>query len=85
MYLVMVQIQFASIKKKRIGRPEHSLTPQPPTSDNISFLSYPHPSSLKVDVIYVSHPKCQAESQPTLSTSEKVRSPNVVSLFKTVL
>ena len=28
-------------KKIKIGRPEHSLTPQPPTSDNISFLPYP--------------------------------------------
>ena len=27
-------------KKKQIGRPEHSLTPPPPKSDNISFLPY---------------------------------------------
>ena len=41
----------------------------------------PHP--LKVDVIRVSPPKCQAaESQPTLSTPEKMRFPNVASLFK---
>ena len=38
--LVMVEIQFSLIK---IGRPEHSLTPPPPTSDNISFLHYPPP------------------------------------------
>ena len=28
-------------KKIKIGRPEHSLTLQPTTSDNISFLLYP--------------------------------------------
>ena len=27
-------------KKIRIGGPEHLLTPNPPTSDNISFLPY---------------------------------------------
>ena len=37
---------FFNNKKKRIGRPEYSLTPPPPSphpfsSDNISFLSYP--------------------------------------------
>ena len=32
---------FFNKKKKRIGRPEHSLTPHPDTSDNISFLSTP--------------------------------------------
>ena len=42
-------------KKRKIGRPEHSLTPHPPTSDNISFLPYPSPP-LKVDVICVSPP-----------------------------
>ena len=26
------------VNKIKIGRPEHSLTPPPPTSDNISFL-----------------------------------------------
>ena len=45
-------------KKIKIGRPEHSLIPHPPTSDNISFLPYrlppPSPLPLKVDVIYVS-------------------------------
>ena len=36
-----------------------------------------------MDIICVSHPKCQAaESQPTLSTPEKMRSPNMVSLLK---
>ena len=37
----MVQIQFSL--KKKIGRPEHSLTPTP-TSDNISFFPYPPPT-----------------------------------------
>ena len=32
-------------KKIKIGRPKHSLTPYPPTSDNISFLPYPSPPS----------------------------------------
>ena len=42
-------------KKIKIGRLEHSLTPQPPASDNISCLSYPRlPTPLKVDVICVS-------------------------------
>ena len=40
-------------KKMKIGRPEHSLTPHPPTSDNISFLPYP-PTPLKGDVVCVS-------------------------------
>ena len=35
--LVMTQIQF-SLRKKKIGRPEHSLIPHPPTSGNLSFL-----------------------------------------------
>ena len=34
-------------KKIKIGRPEHSLTPPPPTSDNISFLPYPPPLPLQ--------------------------------------
>ena len=52
----MAQIQFSLIKKIKIGHPEHSLTPHPSTSDNISFLPYPPPplSPLKVDVICVS-------------------------------
>ena len=41
----MAQIQFSLIKKIKIGRPEHSLTPHPPTSDNISFLPSPPPPS----------------------------------------
>ena len=40
-------------KKIKIGRPKHSLTRHAPTSDNISFLSYPLPS-FKVVVICVS-------------------------------
>ena len=40
-------------KKIKIGRPEHSLTPHPPMSNNISFLPYP-PYPVKVDVICVS-------------------------------
>ena len=31
-------------KKIKIGRPEHSLTPHPPTSNNLSFLPYPPPT-----------------------------------------
>ena len=31
----MAQIQFSLIEKIKIGCPEHSLTPYPPTSDNI--------------------------------------------------
>ena len=49
---VIAQIQFYLIKK-RIGRPEHSLTPHPSTPNDISFLPYP-PTPLKVDVICVS-------------------------------
>ena len=42
-------------KKIKIGRPENSLTPHPPTSNNISFLPYPPPPyPVKVDVICVS-------------------------------
>ena len=40
-------IFFNNNKKKKIGRPEHSLTP-------ISFLPYHPPTSVKVDVICVS-------------------------------
>ena len=36
--LLIAQIQFSLIKKKKIGRPEHSQTPHPPKSDNILFL-----------------------------------------------
>ena len=46
-------------KKIKIGRPENLLTPHPPTSDNISFLSYPSPPTPpQMDVIwsYVYHP-----------------------------
>ena len=50
----MVRIQFFFIEKIKIGRPEHSLTPQPGKFDNISCLPYPRlPTSLKVDVICV--------------------------------
>ena len=43
----MAQIQFSLIRKIKIGRPEHSLTPQLPTSHNISFFVltlYPLPT-----------------------------------------
>ena len=58
-YLVITQIQFSLIKKTKIGRPEHSLTPHSPLSNNISFLPHhptppPPPPFLKVDVICVS-------------------------------
>ena len=54
--LAMAQIQFTLTKKIKIGRLEHLLNPHPPTSDNISFLTYPSspPPPLKVDVICVS-------------------------------
>ena len=39
----MTRIQFSLIKKIKIGRPEQSLPPQPPTSDIISFLPPPTP------------------------------------------
>ena len=42
-------------KKIKMGHPEHSLTPHPPTSDNISFLPYP-PSPLSKWTSYVYHP-----------------------------
>ena len=45
---------FFNKKKKKIGRPEHSLTSHPLTSDNILFLSYLPPLSTKVGVICVS-------------------------------
>ena len=41
-------------KKIKIGRPEHSLTLHPSTSDNISLLPYTPAPPLKVDIIYVS-------------------------------
>ena len=50
-------------KKMKSERPEHSLSPLPPTSDNISFLPYLPPAHphhiplyplIKVDVICVS-------------------------------
>ena len=50
--LVMVQIQFSSIKIIKIGRPEH-LLPPPPTSDIILFLFCPSISECKS---YVCHP-----------------------------
>lgn len=44
---------FFNIKKLKIGLPENSLNPNPPTSDNISF--FPNtPPTLKVDFICVS-------------------------------
>ena len=33
-------------KEMKIGRPEHSFTPHPPTSDNTSFLLYFPPPTL---------------------------------------
>ena len=42
-------------KKIKIGRPEHSLAPHPPSFDTISFLPYPYLSPpLKVNEICVS-------------------------------
>ena len=39
--MIMTQIQFSLIKKKKIGPAEHLLPWAPPKSDNISFLPYP--------------------------------------------
>ena len=44
--LVTAHIQFSLIKKIKTGLPEHSRTPQPPTSDNISFFPAPPPPPL---------------------------------------
>ena len=52
--LVMAQIQFSLIKKLKIGRPEHWLTPHFPTSDNISILFYPPTPSKWTSYVY--HP-----------------------------
>ena len=53
----MAQIQFSLIKKRKIGRPEHSLTPNSPTSDKISFLRYPlTPYTPLKWTSYVCHP-----------------------------
>ena len=41
---------------KKIGRPEHSLTPHPPTSDNISFLPYTPPLPPSKCTPYMYHP-----------------------------
>ena len=45
---------FFNNKKIKIGRLEHPLTPQAPTSDNISFLPYLHPPSEWASCVY--HP-----------------------------
>ena len=44
------------IKKRKIGRPEHSLTPHLSTFDNISFLPYPLPPPFSKWKSYVYHP-----------------------------
>ena len=44
-------------KKIKFGRPEHSLTPRPPMSDNISFLPDPPPPPSKW-TSYVYHLLC---------------------------
>ena len=54
--LVMAQIQFSLIKKIKIGRREHSLTPSPAPLRSITyhFCLNPHlPTPLKVDAICV--------------------------------
>ena len=71
----MAEIQFSLIKKIKIGRPKHSLTPHPPTSDNISFLPYhPPPASpppthtrLKVDVMCITPKKGEEGVHASLS------------------
>ena len=39
--------------KNKIGRPEHSLTPHPPTSDNISLFSLPPTHSQSGHHMYI--------------------------------
>ena len=50
----MAQIQFSLIEKIKIGCPEHSLTPYPPTSDNIPSHFYLTPPPL---------PPCSPQSE----------------------
>ena len=54
--LVMPQIQFSLIRKIKIGRPEHPLTPTPlrPVTSHFSLTPPPPSPPLKVDVICVS-------------------------------
>ena len=80
-YLVMAQIQFSLIKKKDWTSRTPPNPPTPYVWQHLIFV-LPPPLPRKVDVIWGSHPKCQAESQSILSTSEKMRSPNMVSPFK---
>ena len=48
----MVQIQFSLMKKIKIGRPEHLLTPSPYVRQHLIFVK--HPTHFKVGVTCVS-------------------------------
>ena len=50
----MAEIQFSLRKKIKVGRPEHSLTPPLPMSDNISFWPYHPPPSKWTSCVYSS-------------------------------
>ena len=81
---------FFNKKKKRIGRPEHSLTPHPDTSDNISFLSTPTlppspqsgPHMCITPYVYHTISVRQQRFNQSSRPLKKMRSPNMVSLFK---
>ena len=65
-FLVMVQIQFSLIKKDWTFRTH--VNPSPPTSSNISFLSYPPPPWTS----YVYHTFVGAISFPTVKYIERL-------------
>ena len=72
--LIMALIRFSLIKKQRLDVQNTSLTPTP-TSDNISFLLYPHPRPLPPSppspskwTSYVYHPLAKR----TFSTTKMV-------------
>ena len=62
-------------KKIKIGRPKHSVTPYPPTSDNISFLPYPSPPSLQSGrhmyiTPYLKRPQLLHDGRPRLTENQ---------------
>ena len=82
---VMAQIQFSLIKKNKNWTPEHSLIPHPHTSDNISFLStptLPPPPSKWTSYVYHTISVRQQRFSQSSRPLKKMRSPNMVSLFK---
>ena len=69
---------FSFKKKIKIGRPEHTLTLHSPTSDNISFLTYPPPPR-KAGVICVSPLK--PVTLITEATEPKLQTPFIAALL----